>query len=452
MHIYDQQKSYYKSGQTRPLQHRLTALNHLKDTIKRYEAEVIEALHQDLNKSEFESYTTEIGILYTEIDYTIKHLKKWMKPKKVKTALTHVGTKGKIYPDPYGVTLIIAPWNYPFQLAMAPLIGAIAGGNTAIVKPSELTPHTAEVIKKIITAAFIPEFIAVKQGGVDVSQQLLDTPFDYIFFTGSVNVGKIVMEKASKYLTPHTLELGGKSPAIVHEDASLKLAAKRIAWGKFINAGQTCVAPDYVYVHQDVKDDFLTYLTDAIEDLYSHQPLENPDYTHIVSDKHFDRLTHFLDDGTLFYGGDTNKETRAIAPTVLTDITWDRPVMAEEIFGPILPVMTYENLDFIIDDITKQPKPLALYLFTERDYTREKVIAEIPFGGGCINDTIYHLATPYLPFGGVGQSGTGNYHGKFSFDTFTHQKSILKQTTMFDVPLRYPNQKAGLKWVKKLMK
>lgn len=452
MHIYNQQKSYYKSGQTRPLQHRLTALNYLKDTIKRHEAEVIEALHQDLNKSEFESYMTEIGILYTEIDYTIKHLKKWMKPKKMKTALTHVGTKGEIYPDPYGVTLIIAPWNYPFQLAMAPLIGAIAGGNTAIVKPSELTPHTAEVIEKIITDDFIPEFIAVKQGGVDVSQQLLDTPFDYIFFTGSVNVGKIVMEKASKHLTPHTLELGGKSPAIVHEDASLKLAAKRIAWGKFINAGQTCVAPDYVYVHQDVKDDFLTYLTEAIEDLYSHQPLKNPDYTHIVSDKHFDRLTHFLDDGTLFHGGDTNKETRAIAPTILTDVTWDMPVMAEEIFGPILPIMTYENLDFIIDDITKQPKPLALYLFTETEHTREKVIAEIPFGGGCINDTIYHLATPYLPFGGVGQSGTGNYHGKFSFDTFTHQKSILKQTTMFDVPLRYPNQKAGLKWVKKLMK
>lgn len=452
MHIYNQQKSYYKSGQTRPLQHRLTALNYLKDVIKRHEAEVIKALHQDLKKSEFESYMTEIGILYTEIDYTIKHLKKWMKPKKVKTALTHVGTKGKIYPDPYGVTLIIAPWNYPFQLAMAPLIGAIAGGNTAIVKPSELTPHTAEVIEKIITDAFIPEFIAVKQGGVDVSQQLLDTPFDYIFFTGSVNVGKIVMEKASKHLTPHTLELGGKSPAIVHEDASLKLAAKRIAWGKFINAGQTCVAPDYVYVHQDVKDDFLTYLTEAIEDLYSHQPLKNPDYTHIVSDKHFDRLTHFLDDGTLFYGGDTNKETRAIVPTILTDVTWDMPVMAEEIFGPILPIMTYENLDFIIDDITKQPKPLALYLFTETEHTREKVIAEIPFGGGCINDTIYHLATPYLPFGGVGQSGTGNYHGKFSFDTFTHQKSILKQTTMFDVPLRYPNQKAGLKWVKKLLK
>jgi aldehyde dehydrogenase (NAD+) len=452
MHIYNQQKSYYKSGQTRPLQHRLSALHYLKDTIKRHEAEVIEALHQDLNKSAFESYMTEIGILYTEIDYTIKHLKKWMTPKKVKTALTHVGTKGKIYPDPYGVTLIIAPWNYPFQLAMAPLIGAIAGGNTAIVKPSELTPHTAEVIEKTITDAFIPEFIAVKQGGVDVSQQLLDTPFDYIFFTGSVNVGKIVMEKASKHLTPHTLELGGKSPAIVHEDASLKLAAKRIAWGKFINAGQTCVAPDYVYVHQDVKDDFLTYLTDAIEDLYSHQPLKNPDYTHIVSDKHFDRLTHFLDDGTLLYGGDTDKETLTIAPTVLTDVTWDMPVMAEEIFGPILPVLTYESLDFIIDDITKQPKPLALYLFTETDDTREKVIAEIPFGGGCINDTIYHLATPYLPFGGVGQSGTGNYHGKFSFDTFTHPKSILKQTTMIDIPLRYPNQKAGLKWVKKLLK
>lgn len=452
MGIYEKQKSYFQSGQTKSFNHRLQALNYLKNTIKSNEAEIIQALYMDLNKSEFESYMTEIGILYSEIDYTIKHLKKWMKPKKVKTALTHIGTKGQIYSEPYGVTLIIAPWNYPFQLAMAPLIGAIAGGNTAIVKPSELTPHTAEVIEKIITDAFIPEFISVKQGGVSVSQQLLDTPFDYIFFTGSVNVGKIVMEKASKYLTPHTLELGGKSPAIVHKDASLKLAAKRIAWGKFMNAGQTCVAPDYCYVHEDVKTAFLQYLEEAIEELYTSQPLDNPDYTHIVSDQHYDRLTNFLNDGTLYYGGMTNAEQRAIEPTILTDINWDLPIMKEEIFGPILPVLTYESLDFIVDDITKEPKPLALYLFTETHYTKEKIIEEIPFGGGCINDTIYHLATPHLPFGGAGQSGTGSYHGKYSFDTFTHQKSILKQTTMFDVKLRYPNNKTGLKWIKKLMK
>lgn len=452
MNIFNKQKDYYQSGQTKPLKHRIEALTYLKSTIKSHEKDILAALYNDLHKSEFEAYMTEIGILYSEIDYTIKHLQKWMTPKKVKTALTHIGTKGHIHHDPYGVTLIIAPWNYPFQLAMAPLIGAIAGGNTAIIKPSELTPNTSTVIDKIISQAFIPEFITVKQGGIDVSQQLLETPFDYIFFTGSVNVGKIVMEKASKHLTPHTLELGGKSPAIVHDDASLKLAAKRIAWGKFINAGQTCVAPDYVYVHKDVKDTFLTYLTEAIEALYSDDALTHPDYTHIVSDKHFDRLSEFLNDGTRFYGGETDKTTRTIAPTILTDVTWDMPVMKEEIFGPILPILTYDQLDFIIHAITKQPKPLALYLFTETDYTREKIIRDIPFGGGCINDTIYHLATPYLPFGGVGQSGTGQYHGKYSFDTFTHQKSILKQSTMFDIKLRYPNQKSGLKWVKKLLK
>lgn len=294
MNMFNKQKDYYLSGQTKPLKHRIEALTYLKSTIKSHEKDILAALYNDLHKSEFEAYMTEIGILYSEIDYTIKHLQKWLTPKKVKTALTHIGTKGHIYHDPYGVTLIIAPWNYPFQLAMAPLIGAIAGGNTAIIKPSELTPATSAIIEKIIAQAFIPEFIAVKQGGIDVSQQLLETPFDYIFFTGSVNVGKIVMEKASKHLTPHTLELGGKSPAIVHDDASLKLAAKRIAWGKFINAGQTCVAPDYVYVHKDVKEAFLSYLTTAIEDLYSAHPLTHPDYTHIVSDKHFDRLATFL--------------------------------------------------------------------------------------------------------------------------------------------------------------
>ncbi|PXW90904.1 aldehyde dehydrogenase (NAD+) [Streptohalobacillus salinus] len=452
MALFEKQKSYFHMGNTKPLAHRLEALTLLKDAIKQYEPKIIEALHQDLHKSEFESYMTEIGILYTEIDHVKKHLKKWMRPKKVKTALTHLGTKGKIHHDPYGVTLIIAPWNYPFQLAIAPLIGAIAGGNTAILKPSELTPHTANVIDEMISHTYIPEYISVVQGGVDVSTELLETPFDYIFFTGSVNVGKIVMEKASHHLTPHTLELGGKSPAIVHDDASLKLAAKRIAWGKYINAGQTCVAPDYVYVHEGVKERFLELLAEAIDALYSTDPINHSEYTHIVNEEHFKRLTRFLDNGQLIKGGQTNSDKRIIAPTVLSNITFDDAVMKDEIFGPILPILSYQHLNDAIEMIQKQPKPLALYLFSEKSITQQTILDELSFGGGCINDTIYHLATPYLPFGGVGASGTGNYHGKYSFDTFTHQKSVLKQTTYFDLDLRYPNQKHGLKWVKRLLK
>lgn len=452
MDVFEQQKAYFYSGATRSYQHRSKALNLLKEVIKKHETEIMKALQKDLNKSESESFMTEIGIVYNEIDFILKHLKKWIKPKRVKIALTHIGSVGRIHPDPYGVTLIISPWNYPFQLALTPLIGAIAGGNTAIIKPSELTPNTAKLIEQIINQTFLDDFIAVEQGGADKSQELLGLPFDYIFFTGSVPVGKIVMEKASQHLTPLTLELGGKSPVIVHEDASLKLAAKRIAWGKFINAGQTCVAPDYLFVHENVKEQFLDNLKTAIVEFYGETPLNNPEYGRIINDKHFHRLTNYLNNGTVFHGGQTNSDKRSIEPTVLTNINHDDPIMAEEIFGPILPVLTYSDLNEAIDYIRNQSKPLSFYFFSETAHYQNLVLEQISFGGGCINDTIYHLATPHLPFGGIGESGIGSYRGKHSFETFTHQKSILKQSSHFDLPIRYPNFKNRMKWIRKIMK
>lgn len=452
MDILERQKDYFYSGVTRPYQYRKKALNLLKEAIKANEDQLMVALQTDLNKSDFEAFTTEIGIVYTEINFALKNLKKWMKPERVRTTLTHIGSVSKIYPEPYGVSLIISPWNYPFQLAMTPLIGAIAGGNTAVIKPSELTPSVSNLIKEMLKQTFVEDYITVELGGVEKSQELLAMPFDYIFFTGSVPVGKIVMEKASQHLTPITLELGGKSPVIVHEDASLKLAAKRVAWGKFTNSGQTCVAPDYLFIHENVKDQFLNFFTEAIIDLYGENPITNPDYGKIVNDKHFERLTAYLKDGTLYHGGKFNPQKRIIEPTILVDVDLNAPIMAEEIFGPILPVLTYTNLNEAIDYIRKQPKPLSLYFFSETQHYQDIALEQISFGGGCINDTLYHLGTPHLPFGGVGESGMGSYRGKHSFDTFTHKKSVLKQSSRFDFPFRYPNSKNRLERARKVMK
>ncbi|WP_318509165.1 aldehyde dehydrogenase [Bacillus sp. T3] len=446
------QKAFFRTDQTKDIDFRLDALNKLRLAIKHHEKILMDALKADLNKSEFEAYTTEIGIVLKEIRYTVSHLRSWAKPKKVKTPITHFGSTSYIYSEPYGVSLIISPWNYPFQLAVAPLIGAIAAGNCAIIKPSELTPKTSEILAKIIQEAFPEEYISVVQGGVETSQILLNEEFDYIFFTGSVPVGKIIMEAASKNLTPVTLELGGKSPCIVHDDAHLKLAAKRIAWGKFINAGQTCVAPDYLYVHGKIKHDFLQELKSAIKELYGENPLENKDYTHIVSEKHYNRLCSFLDNGKTFVGGKVKKEELVIEPTVLTDINWEDTIMQDEIFGPILPVLEYRSLTEVIEGIEHHPKPLALYIFSESETIQQEILNRVTFGGGCINDTVYHLGSPHLPFGGVGSSGIGAYHGKGSFDTFSHAKSVLKQTTRFDLPYRYPNVKNGLKKIKLFLK
>lgn len=450
--IVQKQRAFFRTDKTKTISFRIEALQTLRNAIKSSEAELSQALKDDLNKSEFDAYSTEIGIVLEEIRFTLKHLQNWVKPRRVKTPMTHIGSKSYIYPEPYGVTLIISPWNYPFQLAIAPLIGAIAAGNTAVMKPSELTPKTSAVLARLVKEHFPEEYITVIEGGVETSQALLEEKFDYIFFTGSVPVGKIIMEAASKHLTPITLELGGKSPCIVHEDANLKVAAKRIAWGKFINAGQTCIAPDYLYVHKRIKEEFLNQLKQAIKELYGEKPLKNDSFTRIVSERHFNRLCTFLNNGKVFVGGESSLEKLKIEPTVLMDITWKDKVMEEEIFGPILPVLDFENLKETLSEINQHPKPLALYIFSESNQVQETVLESVSFGGGCINDTVYHISSPYLPFGGVGNSGTGAYHGKGSFDTFSHEKSILKQTTRFDIPLRYPNFKNGLKYIKMVFK
>nr|WP_244226738.1 aldehyde dehydrogenase [Paenibacillus protaetiae] len=431
---------------------RLQRLSKLKEAIKRSEPELLQALRLDLNKSETEAYMTEIGIVYSEISHTMRHLKRWAKPKKVKTALTHAGSRGVIIREPYGTVLIIAPWNYPFQLVMSPLVGAIAGGNTAVIKPSELSPHVSAVIAGIVSGLFPPEEVMTAEGGVEVSTALLEQPFDYIFFTGSTAVGKAVMEAAAKRLIPVTLELGGKSPCVVHRDADLKLAAKRILFGKLTNAGQTCIAPDYLLVHQEVKGRLLDELKAAAVRFYGDQPLSNPDYGRIINKRHFDRLVRLLQDGTIVHGGQYDEDALKIAPTFIEIADWESPVMQEEIFGPIMPILAYSSADEVVDAVTARPKPLAFYLFTgDRDVEKE-LLHRIPFGGGCVNDTLMHIATPYLPFGGVGESGMGGYHGESSFQTFTHAKSVLKQTTAFDFAFRYPSARNGLRWLKKVMK
>lgn len=450
--VVKKQKEFFQTELTKELAFRLEALRTLRQAIKDSEDDITNALKLDLNKSEFDAYSTEIGIVLEEIRFTLKNLEKWAKPRRVKTPMTHVGSKSYIYPEPYGVTLIISPWNYPFQLAIAPLIGAIAAGNCAILKPSELTPNTSEVLARLIKEHFPEEYITVVEGGVEVSQSLLHEKFDYIFFTGSVPVGKIIMEAASKHLTPVTLELGGKSPCIIHEDANIKVAAKRIAWGKFMNAGQTCIAPDYLYVHKKIKTEFLNQLKVSIKELYGDTPLKNDSFTKIVSERHFKRLETFLQDGSILGGGKTDPEQLKIEPSILTNISWEDQVMEDEIFGPVLPVLEYDDLPPILIEIQQRPKPLALYIFSESQAIQNQVLNSVSFGGGCINDTVYHISSPYLPFGGVGSSGTGAYHGKGSFDTFSHEKSILKQTTRFDIPLRYPNFKNGLKYIKMVFK
>ncbi|EOO26364.1 aldehyde dehydrogenase [Bacillus cereus BAG1X2-3] len=450
--IVSRQKEYFLKGHTRSIEIRKNNLKKLYEGIQHFEEEIFQALKLDLNKSVHESFTTEVGYVLKEISFQLKHMSSWSKPKRVRTALTHFGSKGKVVPEPYGVTLIIAPWNYPFQLAIAPLVGALAAGNTIVLKPSELTPSVSKVLKRMLDELFPEELVAVVEGGVEESTSLLREPFDYIFFTGSVGVGKVVMEAAAKQLTPLTLELGGKSPCIVHKDAKIEMTARRIVWGKFLNAGQTCVAPDYMYVHSSVKEKLVEALRHEIIEQYSKEPLQNENYVRIVSERHFERLCRFLQDGQVVIGGNYKKDTLHIEPTVLADITWQDAVMEDEIFGPILPIIEYDNIEEVIGTIQQHPKPLALYVFSEDKEVQKKVTSNISYGGGCINDVVYHLATPYLPFGGVGSSGLGGYHGEESFRTFSHYKSILAQSTAFDMKIRYSSTKSALKFIRKLLK
>ncbi|MDF2803605.1 MAG: aldehyde dehydrogenase [Anaerocolumna sp.] len=429
------QRKFFRLGKTRDASYRIAALIRLKEAIITSEDKIINALKADLNKSRLEAYMTEIGMVLEEINNTIGLVKKYTKREYVKTPLAQFPSTSFTVSEPYGVVLIMAPWNYPFQLSISPLIGAIAAGNCAVVKPSEYAPHTAEIIEELIKKCFPSGFVKVVNGDSEVSKYLLDQKFDYIFFTGGGSVGRIVMEKAAKNLTPVTLELGGKSPCIVEKSSDVRLAAKRIVFGKFINAGQTCVAPDYIYVHQDIKDELIHYIKYYIRTFYGMNPMENESYPKIINEKHCNRLLGLLKNETIIMGGRSSHGK--LEPTLTDTSSWEGMIMKEEIFGPILPILTYTNLKEVVQVILDNPKPLALYLFTKNKKVEDYVLKNISFGGGCINDTIVHLATPYMGFGGVGGSGMGQYHGKFSLDTFSHKKSILKKSNWLDLPMRY---------------
>ncbi|HWR22855.1 MAG TPA: aldehyde dehydrogenase [Feifaniaceae bacterium] len=429
------QRAYFTSGATKPVGVRIAALEKLQAAIRKNEGMLCDALKADLGKAPMEAYMTEIGIVLEELRFTLRHLPKWARTKKAPTPLAQFHAKSFVVPEPYGLALILSPWNYPFQLAIAPLIGAVAAGNCAILKPSAYAPATSRAIAELIGGCFDPSYIAVIEGGREQNQALLREKFDYIFFTGSVDVGRLVMESAAKNLTPVSLELGGKSPVIVDESANIALSAKRVAFGKALNAGQTCVAPDYVLVHQSVREPFLKALKAAFDAGFPNG--DESELPTIVNEKHFDRLQGLTNSGSVYYGGRMDRETRRMSLTILDGVTGDDPVMREEIFGPILPVLTFETLDEAIRFVNERPSPLALYLFTENEQAERRVLDEIRFGGGCVNDTVIHLATSHMGFGGVGESGMGSYHGKLSFDTFTHYKNIVKKSTWMDLPMRY---------------
>lgn len=446
------QQAYFDSGVTRSYEFRVQQLRALKAAIQANEERILGALHADLRKPAYEAFITEVGFLYSEINHVLKHLAGWMKPRRVGTPLQMLPGRSAIHSEPRGRVLIIGPWNYPFQLILAPLVGAIAAGNAAVLKPSELAPATAAVLRDLVSQTFTAQYVAVVEGGVQTSQALLARRWDYIFFTGGGNVGRVVARAAAEHLTPMTLELGGKSPCIVAPDADLDLAARRIVWGKFLNAGQTCVAPDYLLVHHSIHDQLLTRMVDQIRTAYGDDPAASPDYTRIINERHFDRLVALLPGANIVTGGRYDRSARYIEPTIIAGISLDHPAMADEIFGPILPVFTFQALEEAIARIRERPNPLALYLFTRNRETEAQVIREVPFGGGCINDTLMHLSNPDLPFGGVGGSGMGAYHGRYSFDTFSHQKSVVRSAGWFDPKLRYQPYAGKLDLVRRLFK
>ncbi|HHW5301699.1 TPA: aldehyde dehydrogenase [Staphylococcus aureus] len=447
-------KAFFNTQQTKDISFRKEQLKKLSKAIKSYESDILEALYTDLGKNKVEAYATEIGITLKSIKNARKELKNWTKTKNVDTPLYLFPTKSYIKKEPYGTVLIIAPFNYPFQLVFEPLIGAIAAGNTAIIKPSELTPNVARVIKRLINETFDANYIEVIEGGIEETQTLIHLPFDYVFFTGSENVGKIVYQAASENLVPVTLEMGGKSPVIVDETANIKVASERICFGKFTNAGQTCVAPDYILVHESVKDDLITALSKTLREFYGQNIQQSPDYGRIVNLKHYHRLTSLLNSTqmNIVFGGHSDEDERYIEPTLLDHVTNDSAIMQEEIFGPILPILTYQSLDEAIAFIHQRPKPLSLYLFSEDENATQRVINELSFGGGAINDTLMHLANPKLPFGGVGASGMGRYHGKYSFDTFTHEKSYIFKSTRLESGVHLPPYKGKFKYIKAFFK
>lgn len=445
-------REYFRTGRTLNVGFRRHSLRQLARALGRYEDRMYEAFWEDLHKAPFEVFGTEIGMVLREIRLHRKKVRKWARPRKVLTDLINFYSTSRIYPEPYGVVMIMAPWNYPLQLALLPLVGAISAGNCVMLKPAHYSEHVSEVIRDLISETFEPGYISVMTGGREVNQAILDQRFDFIFFTGSPSLGKIVMEKAARHLTPVTLELGGKSPCIVEPDADLSVAAHRICFGKFLNAGQTCIAPDHLFVHQDVKSELLDQMRRCIRRFYGPDPEQSPDFARIITDAQFSRLEHLMHSaGTIIHGGRVNRDTRYIEPTLIDGITPDDPIMQEEIFGPLLPVLDYTRLDDVISHINQREKPLALYFFSASKGKRQRVLAHTASGGGCINDTIMHVSNPRMPFGGVGNSGMGCYHGKHSFDTFTHHRSILQKTTLFNPTLAYPPYGNKLKYTRRFL-
>lgn len=450
--ILKKQRDFFSGGKTFDVGFRISALKKLRENIIANEAEIFAALESDLGKSETESRMCETGMALGEISYMIKHIRAFSGKQKKRTPLAQFCSSTYVLPVPYGTALIMSPWNYPFQLSIEPLADAIAAGNTAVLKPSAYSPATSEVVAKIIGKIFPPEYVSTVLGGREENAALLEEKFDYIFFTGSKNVGRLVMRKASEHLTPVTLELGGKSPCIVDETANLDVAAKRIAFGKFLNVGQTCVAPDYLLIHKSVKDKFLDIFKNTVKNMFGNA-LANPDYGKIINKKHFDRILSLIDKDKIYLGGKNDESALKIEPTVLDNVTLDDAVMQEEIFGPVLPVITFETEKDITDVISQISEPLAFYLFSSDKARVGRLTRCVGFGGGCINDTIIHLATSEAGFGGYGESGMGAYHGKAGFDTFTHYKTIVDKKTFIDIPVRYqPYNEKKLKTIKRLMK
>ena len=431
------QKAYYHTGVTIPVKFRIEQLNKLYNSIKNHESEINAALFADLGKSNYESFMCETGMVLSEISHMLKHIKKYTRKKRVHTPLAQFPSSSHKIAVPYGNTLIMSPWNYPFLLTFDPLIDAIAAGNTAIVKPSAYSPATGKVVAKIISECFIPEYVTTVMGGRAENAALLDMKFDFIFFTGSQSVGREVLRHAANNLIPCVLELGGKSPCIVDSTANIKLAAKRIVFGKFLNCGQTCVAPDYILCEESVKEEFVKEVKEQIILQYGRNPLENKDYGKIINEKHFNRLLSLINKEKLIYGGKFNSKTNQIEPTVMDNVNYEDAIMQEEIFGPIMPIITFDNFDTVISELKNKDKPLALYLFTGNKNHIKRITTELSYGGGCINDVIIHLATSEMGFGGVGASGMGSYHGKDGFDAFSHTKSIVDKKTWIDLPMRY---------------
>ena len=447
------QREFFRTGKTLDVSFRIQALERLEKSILKYEGELSEALREDLGKSGMESYMCEIGLSLSEIRYIRRHTCSWSRNRRVRTSLPQVVSRSFTVQEPYGVTLVMSPWNYPVLLTLEPLAGALAAGNCCVVKPSAYSPAVSAVLAKLIREVFPEKYVAVVEGGRAENQSLLEQRFDYIFFTGGVNVGKLVMEKASAHLTPVTLELGGKSPCIIEKTANLKVAAKRVVFGKYLNCGQTCVAPDYIYCHRSVKDKLIREIKEQIQKQYGSQPLNNPDYGKIINEKHFDRILGLIDEKKIVHGGNSDRKTLRIEPTVLDNVTFSDAVMQEEIFGPIMPILVFDSLDEVIRIVNDKPHPLALYFFTSDKTAAKKVTSRCGFGGGCINDTIIHLATTEMGFGGFGESGMGAYHGKIGFDTFSHYKSIVDKKTWIDLPMRYqPYQKMHEKMVRFFLK